>query len=311
MRSPPTIRPASSPTPMADEAPLEASFDESDLQTVYGALKRAFREAAIPTPDLDARVLVTETLGVTTAQLIANPRLRVSREQAELVYDRARLRVSGQSIGRILGRRAFWSLDLALGPGTLEPRPETETVVELCLALLQPADEAVVIADLGVGSGAIMLSILAERPNAFGVGLDISITALAEARRNAERHQLSPRAVFAAGNYAAPLGLAFDLIVSNPPYIASAVIETLSPTVRDHDPRLALDGGPDGLAAYRTVFAQTPAALKPNAPLIVEIDPAAYEAVVEEAARNHLDAIHVAHDLAGERRAVALLARSG
>lgn len=295
---------------MPDRGTLEAPAGESDLQTVFGALKRAFRESDIPTPDLDARVLVTETLGVTTAQLIANPRHRVSREAAARLYERARMRVDGCSIGRILGRRAFWSLDLALNPGTLEPRPETETVVELALALLQPSENAATVADLGVGSGAILLSILSERPNAYGVGLDIAMEALTEARRNAERHQLAGRAGFALANFAAPLARKFDLIVSNPPYIATDVIERLSPTVRNHDPRLALDGGPDGLDAYRIVFAQAKQALKPGAPLIVEIDPAAHDAVTAEASRHHLDAIHVAHDLSGARRAVALLAHA-
>lgn len=295
---------------MAERTLLEPPAGESDLQTVFGALKRAFREAEIPTPDLDARILVTETLGVTTAQLIANPRRPVPPELTAVLYERARLRVEGCSIGRILGRRAFWSLDLALGPGTLEPRPETETVVELALSLLQPAGAATLVADLGVGSGAILLSVLSERPNAYGVGLDISFGALTEARRNAERHQLAGRAAFVAGNFAAPLAPAFDLVVSNPPYIASEVIEALSPTVREHDPRLALDGGPDGLDAYRVVFAQAKAALKPSAPLIVEIDPDAHDAVVEEARRHHLDAVHVAHDLTGARRAVALMART-
>jgi release factor glutamine methyltransferase len=291
------------------EAPVPVFDCDADLASLYNAVKRAFREADVPTPDLDARLLVTETLGVTTAQLIANPRMRVSDDLADELRRRVRQRLSGQSIGRILGRRAFWSLDLRVGPETLEPRPETETVVELALSGLQPADAAAAVADLGVGTGAILLAILSERMNAFGVGVDISRAALREAVRNAERHNLDERAAFVLGNYGAALGPRFDLVVSNPPYIATAEIETLSPTVRDYDPRLALDGGVDGLDAYRTVFSQALAMLAPGGRLVVEIAPAALADVVREAERAGLDVVQVANDLSGDARAVALTAR--
>lgn len=281
--------------------------DPTDLQSAFGTVKRAFREAGLPTPDLDARILTTETLGVTTAQLIANPRHLVGAEAVERLFERARMRLAGRSIGRIIGKRAFWSLELALGPGSLEPRPETETVVELALRLMPPPDREVTIADIGVGSGAIMLSILSEHPLAYGVGLDIAPAALHEARLNAERHQLSGRAAFVAGDFAAPLAAMFDLVVSNPPYIKTSVIASLSPTVRDHDPFLALDGGPDGLDAYRAVFAEARRILKPGAPLVVEIDPDAHDAVVSEARRHNLRGIESARDLSGALRAVALV----
>lgn len=287
------------------DAPLPELDGEADLASLYNAVKRAFREANVPTPDLDARLLVTETLGVTTSQLIANPRMRVADTLAVELRRRVAMRLSGKSIGRILGRRAFWSLDLRVGPDTLEPRPETETVVELALAALQPADAPARVVDLGVGTGAILLAILSERMNAFGVGIDISRAALDEAVRNAERHNLSDRAAFVAGNYGAALGPHFDLVVSNPPYIATAEIETLSPTVRDHDPRLALDGGCDGLDAYRTVFAQAHHMLKSEGRLVVEIAPAARNDVVAEAERAGLALVHVADDLNGDARAAA------
>lgn len=277
-----------------------------DLQTVFGTVKRAFREAKLATPDLDARILTTETLGLTTAQLIANPRQLVDGPAATRLLARARERVSGRSIGRIIGKRAFWSLELALGPGSLEPRPETEAVVELALEFL-PSEGETTVADIGVGSGAILLSILSERPSAYGVGLDIARDALCDARQNAERHHLDERTAFVAGDFAAPLAGAFDLVVSNPPYIATAVIEQLAPTVRDYDPRLALDGGPDGLDAYRRVFAEATRILKPGAPLVIEIDPAAYEAVVAEAERHHLSVSRNANDLSGALRAMALV----
>lgn len=292
-------------------APLPSTEGESDLATCYNALKRAFRQAGLATPDLDARLLVTETLDVTTAQLIANPRLPVPAALAEELERRAKERLSGRSIGRILGRRAFWSLDLRIGPATLEPRPETETVVELALAALQPPDRPALVADLGVGTGAILLAILTERPNALGVGIDISEAALREAERNAERHALNDRALFAAADFGAALAPVFDVVVSNPPYVETALIERLDPTVRDHDPRLALDGGPDGLDAYRTVFAQACGMMRAEGTLIVEIAPGASEAVISEAARHRLTATTVARDLNGDQRAIALQVANG
>lgn len=290
---------------MADREVVPLHGDDIDLASLYNALKRAFREAGLATPDLDARLLVTETLDVTTAQLVANPRLPIPLEAARELNERACQRLAGRSIGRILGRRAFWSLDLRLSPATLEPRPETETVVELALSMLQPVDVAARVADLGTGTGAILLAILSERTNAVGVGVDISQDALREAVRNADRNNLGDRTVFVAGNFGAPLAPAFELVVSNPPYIATNVIRELDPTVRDYDPPLALDGGPDGLDAYRVVFAQAPGMLKPGGTLIVEIDPAARDQVVAVGEAHGLTIVTLAHDLNGDARALA------
>jgi len=300
-------RPASSPRPMPDEDPrlLDTQAEETDLATVYAATKNAFRRAGLPTPDLDARLLVTDTLGVSTAQLVANPRRAVPAQLARELERRARARLDGQSIGRILGKRAFWSLDLRVGPDTLEPRPETETVVELALSAID-IDAPANVADLGVGTGAILLSILSERLRAHGVGVDVSEPALREAARNAERHHLSKRALFVRGDYGAPLAARFDVVVSNPPYVATDRIAQLDATVRNYDPRVALDGGPDGLNAYRVVFRQARSMLRRGGRFIVEIDPAAREAVIDEAHRHGLIDIVTANDLAGRPRALSL-----
>lgn len=279
-----------------------------ELGHVYAAVRNAFRSARLATPDLDARLLVTETLNVTTAQLISNPRLPVAAPSVDELNARAAARLSGVSIGRILGRRAFWSLDLSLAPDTLEPRPETETVVELALSVLEPPEGEFRIADVGTGTGAILLALLSERPGAMGVGVDVSEAAVRQARLNAERFNFSNRALFIQGDYARPLSGKFDVIVSNPPYIETAVIQTLAPTVRDHDPHLALDGGPDGLTAYRALAAQTPSLLSPNGRLIVEIDPNAMDAVLQIAEQHGLAEDQVLHDLSGASRAVSLKA---
>lgn len=295
---------------MADD-PFVVPDGGTELAILYNQVKQAFREAGIPTPELDARLLVVETLSVSTAQLVANPRRHVSEALARDLLRRARARLSGQSIGRILGRRAFWSLDLSVGPATLEPRPETETVVELALAALRPADAPHRIADLGTGTGAILLALLSERPRAIGVGVDISEAALREARRNAEANDLRERAAFIAADYGSALAGVFDMVVCNPPYIATSVIGELSRTVRDYDPLVALDGGVDGLDAYRAVFAQAGAMLRPGGHLIVEIDPAASAAVRAEAERRGLSVQRVADDLSGAARAMHMRAPNG
>ena len=279
---------------------------EPDLGHLYTTLRRRFREAQISTPDLDARLLVTETLDVTTTQLIANPRMAVDADQVAELERRAQERLAGRSIGRILGRRAFWSLDLRVTDDTLEPRPETETVVELALSALATPDAPALVADLGVGTGAILLSILSERLGAHGVGVDISFKALIEARRNAERHNLDHRAMFVQANFGSALAQQFDLVVSNPPYITTDDIAGLDRAVRDFDPLLALDGGEDGLNAYRVVFTHAQHMLRPGGTLVVEIDPAARDAVIAEAERRGLEVETVADDLNGDARAVSL-----
>ena len=168
----------------------------------------------------------------------------------------ARRRLAGEPVARILGEKEFWGLPLQLSSATLVPRPDTETVVELALELLRAGgdlDRPLRIADLGTGSGAILLALLSELPAAQGFGTDISAAALQTAAANAARAGLSERATFIACDYASGLSGPFDLIVSNPPYIRSADIDGLAAEVRDHDPLAALDGGADGLDAYRAL----------------------------------------------------------
>ena len=176
-------------------------------------------------------------------------------------------------MARILGEKEFWGLPLRLSPATLVPRPDTETVVELALELLR-ADGNLArplrIADLGTGSGAILLALLSELPAAQGFGTDVSEEALQTAAANAGRAGLSQRATFIACDYAAGLSGQFDLMVSNPPYIRSADIDGLAVEVRGHDPMAALDGGPDGMDAYRALIPQAACLLTPGAALVVE-----------------------------------------
>jgi release factor glutamine methyltransferase len=209
-------------------------------------------------------------------------------------------------VARIVGEKEFWGLPLSLTSATLVPRPDTETVVEAALEIFRKtSDGALRIADIGTGSGAILLALLSEWPRARGTGTDISEAALRTARGNAARLGLMPRAAFVACDYAGALSGRFDLIVSNPPYIRSRDIETLAIEVREHDPRRALDGGIDGLDAYRAIVPQARALLAPGGALILEVghgQSADVEALLTIAGLELAGTPKL--DLAGVRRAV-------
>jgi release factor glutamine methyltransferase len=276
------------------------------------ALAEQFRAAGIESPELDARVLIGHALGLDHAGLAAAATQQVSDLTASDIERFAARRLSGEPVARIVGQKEFWSLPLAVTPAVLVPRPETETVVELALALLDRDGErtrALRIADIGTGSGAILLALLSELRNAQGIGTDIDASALGVARANARRLGLAGRAEFIVSDYATALEGPFDLVVSNPPYVASADIATLAPEVRDHDPHLALDGGADGLAAYRAIAAGAPRLLKPAGHLVVEIGAGQERQVGVLFAAAGLAIAGTRHDLAGMARAIA--ARKG
>ena len=237
------------------------------------ALAEKFRAADIDLPELDARVLVGHALSLDHAALATAGERLLDRKEQEAIADFARRRLAREPVARIVGSKEFWSLTLAIDSSTLVPRPETETVVDAALAAIDadgPRTRALRIADLGTGSGALLLALLSELPNAFGVGTDISLGALSRARANAQRLRFT-RAAFLACDMATALRGPFDLIVSNPPYIASADLVTLAPEVRDFDPGAALDGGPDGLNYYRLIAASAAALLEPGGAIVVEL----------------------------------------
>lgn len=245
-------------------------------QTVDSArrtLTARLKSEPIDSPELDARILVGAVLGLDLTGVIAAANRRLTSAEAARLEDFARRRLDGEPVARIIGFREFWGLPLRLSAATLVPRPDTETVVELALEMLRAAPRPghpPRIADIGTGSGAILLALLSELPDAFGVGTDISRDALQTAHSNAVDLGLAGRAGFIACDYAAALSGSFDLIVSNPPYIRSAEIAGLATEVRDHDPRRALDGGADGLDAYRALIPQAARLLAPGGALVVE-----------------------------------------
>jgi release factor glutamine methyltransferase len=243
------------------------------VETARRALTARFESAAIESAELDARMLVGHVLGLDLTGLITSAQRRLTEDESTRLEDCARRRLAGEPVARIVGQKEFWGLPLRLSAATLVPRPDTETVVELALELLRAdgaMNEPLRIADLGTGSGAILLALLSELPAATGFGTDISEQALQTAAANAISAGLAPRATFIACDYAAGLSGPFDLIVSNPPYIRAADIAGLAVEVRDHDPRAALDGGADGLDAYRALIPQAAGLLAPGAALVVE-----------------------------------------
>jgi release factor glutamine methyltransferase len=243
------------------------------IEAARRALAARLKSAAIDSAELDARLLIGHALGLDLTDLIASAQRQLAPDESVQLENFARRRLAGEPVARIMGQKEFWGLPLQLSYATLVPRPDTETVVELALELLRAGGDLhrpLRIADLGTGSGAILLALLSELPAAQGFGTDISVHALQTATANAAHTGLSDRATFIPCDYASGLSGTFDLIVSNPPYIRSADIAGLAEEVRNHDPLAALDGGADGLDAYRTLIPQAGGLLAPGGTLIVE-----------------------------------------
>ncbi len=265
-----------------------------------------FRECGIESADVDARILVGHALGLDHAALAATASRPLNAAEQNAVATLARRRLAREPVARIVGTKEFWSLTLRVGAATLVPRPETETLIEAALDFIDrrgARSRPLRIADLGTGNGAILLALLSELPAACGIGTDVSAAALAVARHNAERLGLSG-ARFVACNMAAALRGPFDLIVSNPPYVASAEIAGLAPEVRDFDPRAALDGGTDGLTFYRALAAAAPALLAPGGALIAELGAGQAQSVATLFAGAGLAPATPRHDLSGVPRAL-------
>ena len=252
---------------------MNETFAGQTIEAARRKLTARFKSGDIDTAELDARILVGAATGLDLTGLIAAATRRVTSDEAMRLEDFTRRRLAGEPVARILRAKEFWGLPLQLSDATLVPRPDTETVVELALEMLRAEPypkRRFWIADIGTGSGAILLALLSELPAAVGVGTDVSMAALRTASSNAARLGFSSRAAFVVCDYAAALSEPFDLIVSNPPYIRSADIARLAIEVRNHDPIVALDGGADGLDAYRQLIPQAAQRLAQGGVLVVE-----------------------------------------
>jgi release factor glutamine methyltransferase len=276
------------------------------IGAAWRAVRDRFRAQGMDTPELDARLLAQAAFGLDAMGLVRREREPATPEQLVGLDRFALRRLAGEPISRIVGEQEFWGLKFVLSQATLVPRPETEQLVEEALARLAGL-RAPRIVDLGTGSGAIIVSILEALPRAHGLATDISEAALATARQNAERHGVAGRLDFRQGHWwqAVPHTELFDLIVSNPPYIATAAIADLAPEVRVFDPKAALDGGWDGLEAYRAIASQAARRLVPKGHMLLEIGYNQAEAVSRVFRRAGFGRVEILKDLAGLDRVVS------
>lgn len=295
---------------MADDCGLSSALTLRQAQARAG---QHLRNAGVEDAILDAALLLAHAIGGDRLSLIREAERQLDAAETKAFAELIRARAARQPVSRLLGRREFWSLDLAIGPAVLDPRPDSETLVEAALAHLPHQDAAYQILDLGTGSGCLLLALLAERPRAHGFGVDISSAAARQARANARALHLAERAFFMVGDWASSLtrGPAgrFDMVVANPPYIASTDIGGLAPEVRCHDPALALDGGGDGLAAYRALVPDLGRLLRPGGRAVLEYgrgQTVALKQIVETAGL----AVESCHaDLAGIERCLVVSAK--
>jgi release factor glutamine methyltransferase len=265
------------------------------------------RTAGIDNPRLEARLLLAHALGIPIAALLRDPHATADPAAYDTLIAR---RAAHEPLAYIIGRREFWSLDFAVSPATLIPRPESETLIEAALAAFARHAPPRRILDLGTGTGCLLLSALHEFPGAFGIGTDRAPEAAGLAAANAAALGLAGRAAFLCSDWAAPVAAPFDLVLCNPPYIPTSEIDGLMPEVAHHEPQRALDGGAEGLAAYRRIIPSLPALLQPEGVAVLELGSGQAQAVMALAAECGLGAT-TRPDLAGNSRAIVLQLASG
>ena len=252
--------------------------------------------AGVDDPAREARILLASATGLSTAAQVAHPERQVDPAVYQSLLDR---RAAHEPVALILGMAEFWSLPFAVSRDTLLPRPDSETIVQTALDACPDARRVL---DLGTGTGCLLLSVLHERPGAWGVGVDLSWAAAALAQRNAAALGMAGRSAFLAGDWAGALAGRFDLVLANPPYIRRGDLPGLPPDVRLYEPARALDGGADGLVAYRAIIAALPGLLAPGGIAVLEVGYDQADAVAALAG----GPVRFAADLAGTRRAVLL-----
>ena len=279
---------------------------DTHLALLYRHITQTLKNGNIDTPDLDARRIIEERTSYTWSDIIAYPDSPVKPEQRALIMRDITDRLAGKPLSRIYKAREFWGLSLALSEDTLDPRPDTETLIDLALHRFPDKNAPIHILDLGTGSGCILIALLSEFPNATGYGIDISAGAVKYAQNNAQAHSVNTRAHFICGSWLDALCAQCDLIVSNPPYIARSMIPALPPEVGNHDPILALDGGADGLGAYRIIFPHIKFFFNTHGIALFEIGYDQEKYVMRLAEESGLSQPAIHHDLAGNPRVVEI-----
>lgn len=275
-------------------APTQAALEREAVGTLS--------LAGVEAPRRDARLLLAAALGRPPAALIGAGGEPVDADEAARFRDLVQRRARREPVSRILGRREFWSLSFEISPDVLDPRADSETLVAAALEAFPARDRPLRVLDLGVGGGCLLLSVLAERPLARGLGLDASPAAAVVARRNALALGLASRAMIAVGDWARAVAGPVDLILANPPYIPHAEIKRLSPEVRDFDPPDALDGGADGLDPYRVILAAAADLLPSDGVAALEVGVGQWRAVADIAEASGLAVLACRRDAAGIAR---------
>lgn len=281
------------------------------LRQTHTAAARLLREARIAAPELDARLLLCHATGLSHEAYVAAFNDGLAPAAAAQFGTYVERRLAGEPVSRIIGVREFYGRSFLIDASTLDPRADTETLVEAALGMVD-REAPLSILDLGTGSGCILITLLAELPQANGVGLDASLPALELARANAQILGVGDRAAFLASDWLDAVEASFDVVVANPPYLSATDMAGLSPEMRGHDPRPALDGGPDGLSAYRRIVPGLRKALRPGGFALFEIGADQAEAVWRLLAEAGLDVgeqEHLWRDLGGRPRVVGARSR--
>lgn len=295
-------------TPLPGGAAAASCADPAG--TVGAFLCRAaqhLRADAIEAPRLEARLLLAHAMGCRSEDLLRDPRAAVPPEAAFRFADLLKRRLGREPVAHLLGSAEFWSLPFAVSPATLIPRPDSETLVEAALAAFPRREAVRRVLDLGTGTGCLLLAILSEFTDASGTGVDLVPEAAALARRNAAALGLARRAGFVAASWGAPLADGrFDLVLANPPYVEAGAIPDLAPEVARHEPRSALDGGADGLGAYRAILPEIRRLLAREGRAVVELGQGQRAAVEGLAERSGLRPLGCRADLGGVDRALLL-----
>ena len=278
---------------------------------VLGSAAAELRAAGIDAPRRDARLLMQHALGLTREALLAHDDRPLGAGEGRRLAALVRRRVAREPLAYLTGRREFWSLEFAVDRSALVPRPETETVVEAVLARAAYLPPRPHLLDLGTGSGCLLVALLSELPSATGVGADINAAAASLAQANARRHGLDGRASFVVADWGAPLAARFDIVVSNPPYVAAEALASLAPEIACHEPQAALAGGTDGYACYRRLAPQIAHLLAPAGLAAIEVGARMAEEVASLFAAEGLEEIDRRRDLAGIDRCALFVHRAG
>ncbi|MCK4946023.1 MAG: peptide chain release factor N(5)-glutamine methyltransferase [Alphaproteobacteria bacterium] len=277
------------------------------MKTINAALvemRDSFKSAGLDTPELDARLLIQNVLEISPERLLLDFNKLVTDSESKRLINAMQRRLLREPVSRIIGSRSFWKSEFKITPKTLDPRPDSETLIESVLSIANK-EAPLTILDMGTGSGCLLLSLLQELPQATGIGIDISAEAVQIAIQNAKTLNLSKRVLFKVMNWTEMTNEStFDLVISNPPYISESDISTLEPEVRQHDPILALSGGTDGLDCYREIAILLPCLLTETGYAFLEIGATQAKTVKDILAKQSVRVLRVTQDLAGHNRCV-------